>query len=102
MFVAECQSHDSAHVMMATFNGAATCSLRNALSWSTALSSSMALQWGRNMFVAEWDIEQIANDMYDATFNGAATCSLRNVAGNYERTANRAGLQWGRNMFVAE
>ena len=44
-------------------------------SWRFGISS---LQWGRNMFVAEWRMG-MSNDMYV------------NVV-----------LQWGRNMFVAE
>ena len=37
-----------------TFNGAATCSLRNVLSPTTYHAWCTVLQWGRNMFVAEW------------------------------------------------
>ena len=41
--------------------------------------SQRLLQWGRNMFVAEWNPRR-ANTVFPVTFNGAATCSLRNVA----------------------
>ena len=53
MFVAECATLHILNLLVITFNGAATCSLRNVRDnpdepwpWGT-------LQWGRNMFVAE-------------------------------------------------
>ena len=61
----------------ASFNGAATCSLRNARKKLVLPDDALDLQWGRNMFVAEC--------MSDA-----------------RPAASSTFLQWGRNMFVAE
>ena len=59
------------------FNGAATCSLRNAGGSRPPSMLHDALQWGRNLFVAE--------------------CS-----GTIDRDTGESLLQWGRNLFVAE
>ena len=60
-----------------SFNGAATCSLRNAHKFDWPLTRKL-------------------------TFNGAATCSLRNDGEIHEVLVEGPVLQWGRNMFVAE
>ena len=62
------------------FNGAATCSLRNAAIVDTVECPRCKLQWGRNLFVAEC-YGKIDNVCQRVSFNGAATCSLRNVRG---------------------
>ena len=86
-----------------SFNGAATCSLRNAGSDLQPVRSQCVLQWGRNLFVAEWSAHMIirgsgphlqwGRNLFVAecnimgmvavfiglAFNGAATCSLRNA-----------------------
>ena len=59
------------------FNGAATCSLWNALFLFFLPLYLYTLQWGRNLFVAE--CKTSAKDMILGTW-----------------------LQWGRNLFVAE
>ena len=42
-----------------SFNGAATCSLRNEQSGRSRVTYTGVLQWGRNLFVAEWDLPSI-------------------------------------------
>ena len=64
-----------------SFNGAATCSLRNATFWVPASSAVPALQWGRNLFVAECPRMSRIRSPVRRGFNGAATCSLRNGRG---------------------
>ena len=84
-----------------SFNGAATCSLRNAedkaainaytdpsmgpqhvrcgmYAWLQLSRDCWILQWGRNMFVAEWLAQMTRCLEAYSPFNGAATCSLRN------------------------
>ena len=61
----------------AGFNGAATCSLRNELGLFTSADNFAQLQWGRNLFVAECENAHCVSGVPDR-FNGAATCSLRN------------------------
>ena len=54
LFVAECPSLlRSPGTFSRTFNGAATCSLRNVHIQSNSISQLYILQWGRNLFVAE-------------------------------------------------
>ena len=60
------------------FNGAATCSLRNVLPDILPKLYLPPLQWGRNLFVAEWPDCVLASPPF-VRFNGAATCSLRNA-----------------------
>ena len=60
------------------FNGAATCSLRNDNRKQKVLWGSYKLQWGRNLFVAEWSPAPSIVSGAGRGFNGAATCSLRN------------------------
>ena len=111
----------------ASFNGAATCSLRKDVNAEIVASNTAMLQWGRNLFVAESCLA-LSNQLARLEcFNGAATCSLRKEwADRYEsdrqshasmgpqlvrcgklrawhlRRDTRATLQWGRNLFVAE
>ena len=63
-----------------TFNGAATCSLRNVNLAPRDANPVLVLQWGRNMFVAEcWQRSAPPRCCMMLPFNGAATCSLRNA-----------------------
>ena len=59
------------------FNGAATCSLRNETRGTRLLRRIPQLQWGRNLFVAEW-------------------------VNAWAALVEKRWLQWGRNLFVAE
>ena len=103
LFVAECpRAAYQASCSCRSFNGAATCSLRNVGDGavchpgggasmgpqlvrcgmppcppSNCLSPSK-LQWGRNLFVAECPQMPHTASMSLPCFNGAATCSLRN------------------------
>ena len=61
-----------------------------------------ALQWGRNLFVAECAHRIHAIGIEADGFNGAATCSLRNDIHVITHMAGTRPLQWGRNLFVAE
>ena len=61
------------------FNGAATCSLRNAVPASVSIEALARLQWGRNLFVAECACIFANTGDEQPRFNGAATCSLRNA-----------------------
>ena len=84
-----------------SFNGAATCSLRNADLASCVWQHTRMLQWGRNLFVAEWPPAG-SPTAPQRRFNGAATCSLRNVDAQGNHLIPESLLQWGRNLFVAE
>ena len=54
LFVAECWiCQGSITSAQDSFNGAATCSLRNARPSLRSVRSAVELQWGRNLFVAE-------------------------------------------------
>ena len=88
--------------MRISFNGAATCSLRNGIARVVFGEKGNPLQWGRNLFVAEWATKggakrfvevasmgpqlvrcgmwhlPCSHDNDHQRFNGAATCSLRN------------------------
>ena len=83
------------------FNGAATCSLRNAALRSRDDIGIGPLQWGRNLFVAECG-QHYDRRLLASGFNGAATCSLRNVEKATVGVEKATLLQWGRNLFVAE
>ena len=90
-------------IQLTSFNGAATCSLRNAVQRDGNAHGCDFLQWGRNMFVAECELavelkyletdpsmgpQHVRCGMPSlrpacrpslTPFNGAATCSLRNA-----------------------
>ena len=70
-----------------SFNGAATCSLRNVPCASTISSRDTDLQWGRNLFVAECPRAAYQASCSYSAFNGAATCSLRNAGTPVHATA---------------
>ena len=127
LFVAECSGCKGGNDHPThSFNGAATCSLRNVVQayagkmWGAFASmgpqlvrcgmcgaaggrlrtghASMGPQLVRCGMpdLTEWPKES------RSSFNGAATCSLRNVYRANFGTEPDAGLQWGRNLFVAE
>ena len=84
-----------------SFNGAATCSLRNAGRSATGCSMMPCLQWGRNMFVAEWsELTQIIHGLTVPSMGPQhVRCGMESIA---SQCSKNHVLQWGRNMFVAE
>ena len=80
MFVAECRPlwHDL-HMHDYTFNGAATCSLRNAVAKSQGFLLICCPSMGPQHVRCGISIP-IINRTKVKPFNGAATCSLRNAA----------------------
>ena len=82
------------------FNGAATFRLRKGAA-SFGASPFCALQWGRNLSVAEG--RATARESAGRIgFNGAATFRLRKGCGAQALRPVKMPLQWGRNLSVAE
>ena len=85
-----------------SFNGAATCSLRNAAILIHLEVGEEDLQWGRNMFLAECPVyprRMPATAIPPSMGPQHVRCGITNW--EWSHIANPA-LQWGRNMFVAE
>ena len=85
-----------------SFNGAATCSLRNAMIGLTAAYELFALQWGRNLFVAECIRLSGRSILSGRASMGPqlVRCGMFDSARMMQATNYL--LQWGRNLFVAE
>ena len=127
MFVAECGRHSwRGCAPCPSFNGAATCSLRNVCGLEMKGCGPAQPSMGPQHVRCGMCPATQYDGGWEATFNGAATCSLRNVihicmqwqtdrppsmgpqhvrCGMHPKCMEYAiqlVLQWGRNMFVAE
>ena len=127
LFVAECPAcMTSWPRTSSSFNGAATCSLRNVTLSPRTPRRDVMLQWGRNLFVAEWGpphgtaVRGAAASMgpqlvrcgmgpsslnwIDRCFASMGPqlvrCGMRARRRGWRRSWSQ--LQWGRNLFVAE
>ena len=84
-----------------TFNGAATCSLRNVYQSYRMPSKTSSFNGAATCSLRNAVPRDTSYDT-PKPFNGAATCSLRNVAEHLGCAGGTVYLQWGRNLFVAE
>ena len=69
------------HVRITSFNGAATCSLRNAERLTLRCVYVRLASMGPQLVRCGMNLPSIIYDCFNGSFNGAATCSLRNVTG---------------------
>ena len=85
-----------------TFNGAATCSLRNAAKMPGSAGRRSLLQWGRNLFVAEcYTYDRYAAQQAKPSMGPQLVrCGMTNLLSL--NISHLSLLQWGRNLFVAE
>ena len=84
-----------------SFNGAATCSLRNEVDGLGSLARAERLQWGRNMFVAECH-PPTCNRNREPLLQWGRNMFVAECLNHLDTLVVGQFLQWGRNMFVAE
>ena len=87
---------------MASFNGAATCRSRIDVEVDEAKRTFRALQWGRDLSVADRSSGVIMNRHWASRFNGAATCRSRIDPDYQTKHPAISLLQWGRDLSVAD
>ena len=103
LFVAECPRwKPPMPENRSCFNGAATCSLRNAVEVVPDAPPVLVASMGPQLVRCGMADAAEKSTMRCSGFNGAATCSLRNDTPTDKFAANVLKLQWGRNLFVAE
>ena len=88
-------------MLKTSFNGAATCSLRNVGEQLLVLRVDMELQWGRNLFVAECAPAAGAHRPPGRASMGPQLVRCGMMACSHRKHQHHM-LQWGRNLFVAE
>ena len=87
---------------LASFNGAATLSLRKYDAVPQSVSSRPSLQWGRNFIVAEMSIHRTARAPVTARLQWGRNFIVAEIRLNLYVPYMVLTLQWGRNFIVAE